>query len=87
MNDDSGKISGEICRQMGTCVFPLYHSVMAPPRGRVVLVAVGEGGALPNGVLCALPRTGFRHRIASIKFVTRLPVLCCAARRLAGQTL
>jgi hypothetical protein len=48
MNDDSGKISGEICRQMGTCVFPLYHSVMAPPRGRADLKVVGEGAALPD---------------------------------------
>ena len=48
MNDDSGKISVEICRQTGRHVFPLYHSITAPPWGRVVLLAVGEGGALPN---------------------------------------
>jgi hypothetical protein len=61
MNDDSGKISGEICRQMGTCVFPLYHSVMAPPRGRGVLVAVGEGGALPNGTGFCVAAHRLRH--------------------------
>lgn len=35
---------------MGRCVFPLYHSVMAAPRGRADLRVVGEGAASPTAV-------------------------------------
>jgi hypothetical protein len=42
------QISAEICRETGRHVFPLYHSVMAPPRGRADLRAVGEGAAIPD---------------------------------------
>ena len=52
------QISAQICRQTGRRVFPLYHSVMEPPRGRAPLLAVGEGGALPNCRVSAPPRIG-----------------------------
>jgi len=39
------QISPEICRLMFRDVFPLYHSIKAPPRGLVV----GDGVPIPDG--------------------------------------
>lgn len=49
----------EICRHAGRCVFPLYHSVTAPPWGLVLMLAVGEGGALPTLWRLGSPRVDF----------------------------
>jgi hypothetical protein len=72
------QISGEIYRQTGRHVFPLYHSVMAPPWGRAVLVAFGEGGALPKGeFLRRRAFTSVMHRSSGAK---RCPTAPSVAR-------
>jgi len=43
------QISPEICRLMFRDVFPLYHSIKAPPRGLVVGDRVGDGVPIPDG--------------------------------------
>jgi hypothetical protein len=58
---DSGKSLAGFGAKGGDALFPYTIPLPAPPRGWVVLVAVGESGALLNGRVSGPSRKGFRH--------------------------